>query len=388
VNRATAEVLASTEQWFISRGTPHFIEGYSATRDVFTRAVPVLSVIFLFEVLVAVNPDWHPAVNVAVVGAGFGLLLGTWAAVNRLRGRPALARPESVGPVELAVFVLAPAALPVLFGAQAGAAVAVAFTNLLLLGLIYAVTSYALLPLTRWALVKTAREVGAVLGLLARALPLLLLFMTFLFINAEVWQVAAVLEGAFLALAVGLFMAIGTTFLLARLPGEVRRMSSFTSEDDVAALCEGSPLAGWCGRVPVTGAVALSRRQRANVVMVMLFSQGLQVALVGLTIAAFFLVFGLLTITPDVVERWTGDPGDALVTWHLWGRDVVPSVQLLRVAVFLGSFSALYFAVYAVTDATYRREFFDEVVDDVRRSLAVRSVYLGLRRQISCTDGR
>ncbi|HUF33172.1 MAG TPA: hypothetical protein VMN58_08210 [Acidimicrobiales bacterium] len=380
MDRPTEELLARTEQWFISRGTPHFIEDYSAARDVFTRAAPVLTVIFLVEVLAAVNTDWHPAVNAVVLLAGVGLLLGTWAAVNRLRGRPALARPESVGPVELTVFVVAPAALHVLFGAQAGAAVAVAMTNLLLLGAIYAVTSYALLPLTRWALVKTARELGAVAGLLARALPLLLLFMTFLFINAEVWQVAAVLEGGFLALAVGLFTLVGTAFILARLPSEIRRLSAFSSSDDVASLCEGSPLDGWCDRVAPVEAAPLSGRQRANVVLVMLFSQGLQVVLVGLTIAAFFMVFGLLTITPAIVEHWTGSPGDALVTWQLWGRAVVPSVQLVRVSVFLGSFSALYFAVYAITDATYRQEFFDVVVDDVRRSLAVRTVYLGLRR--------
>ena len=33
---------------------------------------------------------------------------------------------------------------------------------------------------------------------------------------------------------------------------------------------------------------------------------------------------------------------------------------------FLAAFSGLYFTVYVLTDATYRSEFFDEVVGEVR----------------------
>ena len=34
---------------------------------------------------------------------------------------------------------------------------------------------------------------------------------------------------------------------------------------------------------------------------------------------------------------------------------------LLRVSIFLAAFSGFYVAVYAVTDATYREQFFDRV---------------------------
>ena len=49
---------------------------------------------------------------------------------------------------------------------------------------------------------------------------------------------------------------------------------------------------------------------------------------------------------------------------------------LLRVAVFLGVFSGFYVAVYAVTDDTYREQFFERVATELRQTFAVRAAYL------------
>ena len=58
--------------------------------------------------------------------------------------------------------------------------------------------------------------------------------------------------------------------------------------------------------------------------------------------------------------------------------DVV-STQLAKVSIFLGSFSGLYFTVYAVTDATYREQFFTEILRELERAVGVRAVYRHLR---------
>ena len=47
-----------------------------------------------------------------------------------------------------------------------------------------------------------------------------------------------------------------------------------------------------------------------------------------------------------------------------------------RVAGFLAAFTGLNFAVYLATDSTYRAEFREEVVAEVRQAFAVREVYL------------
>ena len=64
-----------------------------------------------------------------------------------------------------------------------------------LLALIYLWSSYGIGPLLRWGAQRGQGQLTGLGSLVARALPLLLLFTTFLFINGEVWQVAGTLEG-------------------------------------------------------------------------------------------------------------------------------------------------------------------------------------------------
>ena len=107
-----------------------------------------------------------------------------------------------------------------------------------------------------------------------------------------------------------------------------------------------------------------------------LFSQGVQIAFVSLMIGAFFVAFGLLTVPPETAARWVGGPVTELARRELWGRPVAITTELLQVAGFLTAFSGFYFTVYMLTDSTYRREFLDEVLGEVRQALAVRALYL------------
>jgi hypothetical protein len=370
-------VVKAVEEWFLSRGVPHFIDGYSVTRDVFTRTLPPLTLILLLEVALALNSHWAWWVNVLVAGASFGGLLGVWALTNAVRHRPLLARPDRVGATELAVFVLVPAVLPLLAGGQRLTALNTLVGNLVLLGLIYATTSYGLLPMTRWAVRRLVRQVGDVFNLFVRAMPLLLLFVTFLFLTAEVWQAAATLDGPFLAVTMGMFLLVGIVFVVARIPREVKGISSDLA--DVPGVAASTPAAAL-----VTGATVpsppLSRRQWVNLGLVVLFSQGVQILLVSLMIGMFFVVFGLLTVTPATAGLWSGVPVTVLAEWRWWGRPVALTSELLQVAGFLTAFSGFYFTVYVLTDTTYRREFLDDVLGEVREALAVRAVYLAAVR--------
>jgi hypothetical protein len=57
---------------------------------------------------------------------------------------------------------------------------------------------------------------------------------------------------------------------------------------------------------------------------------------------------------------------------------MVVTEELLRVTGFLTVFSGFYFTVSVLTDDTYRQEFLDEIMGEMRRSLAVRAVYLAV----------
>jgi len=372
------------ERWFLQRGIPHFIHDYRATEDVFTRALPVLLLVVLLEVFGAADLEWRWWQNLLALAGGVAVLVGAWALINRLRGRAWYRRPDDVGPVELASFVILPAMLPLIFGAQLGSAAGVLVLNLVILGLVYLVASYGIIPMTRWAFVQMLRQLGAVADLFGRALPLLLLFTVALFINTEVWQVASTLTGGLYLVVIAFFVVIGVAFLMVRLPAELGRLRDQLRGPELVQACVGTPVeqhavildAGSDGGV---AEAPLSRRQLGNVLLVLFFSQAVQVLLVTVAIAAFFFGFGLVAIRPEVVAAWLGDVDPQIVAeWHVLGAELQVTGALLKVSGFLGALSGFYFTVYVITDSTYREEFFTGIVDEVRQSLAVRNVYLAL----------
>ena len=239
---------------------------------------------------------------------------------------------------------------------------------------LYAGTTLRLRVIARWAVGRTLRSVGMMFPLVTRALPLLLLFVTFLFINTEVWMVANSLDPGVLALAVLLFAAMAVAFLLVRLPEEMDRVDDDTDPGRLAARCQGTPLEASAAEVfddrdedELAGIVEVGGLQKWNLVLVLLVSQFVQVLLLSVAVLLFFLVFGNVIMQPEVVQTWLG-------------KDVYTNVTdpLVKVSVFLAAFSGLYFTVYAVTDDTYRQQFFTSVTRELERAVAVRAVYRSL----------
>jgi hypothetical protein len=370
--------VAAIERWFLARGLPHFIDGYSASRDVFTRALPLLTLLLLLELIGALNFSWPWWLNALVAAASFAGLLAVWALTNRMRGRPLFARPDRVGATELGLFVLVPAVLPLLAGGQKLTALNTLVGNCMLLGVIYLGTSYGVVPMTRWAANRLWAQLGALLGLMVRALPLLLLFVVFLFLTPELWQVAASLNGPFLALAVGLFVALGVAFVVARIPQEVGALARFADAAECQALVAGTPAAALAASLGdgLVEPAPLGRRQWGNVGLVLLFSQGVQVLFVSLMIGVFLVAFGLIAVAPDTATAWVGRDVHRLVHGELWGRGVALTAELLQVATLLAAVAGFSFTLSLLTDRAYRQEFLDEVVQEIRQAFAVRAVYL------------
>jgi hypothetical protein len=354
---AGAERLREYERGFRRAGLPLFIAERSAATDIFNRAAPLLAFVFMAELFGALNLDWSPLANVAALAGALGLFLAGIALLNKARGRRAIAIPEDVGKVELAAFVLVPALLPLIFGGQWRSALVTAGGNLVLLGLIYAVVGLGLASILRWTLGRLVGQLRASLELFARAIPLLMIFAVVLFINAEVWQVFSGVEPAALAILTGLFVLLGITFLIARLPREVKALE----------------------READANAPPLDRRELVNVGLVMFVSQALQVLAVSLAIGGFFVAVGVLAIDPGITESWTGSAPNPLIEFDLFGQEAVLSEELVRVAGAIAAFTGLYFAISMLTDDVYRREFLEELTSEMRESFCERAEYLRLR---------
>ena len=372
-------IIDATERWFVRRGLPHAIENYSASADVWTRAWPFLLFVLFVELFASFGDRFEGWAQAAVFVAGVGILAGAFALVNVARGRPPGSLPKNIDIGELAVFVVAPAALPLWFTDRgwSGAAIIVV-VNLLVLAVAFGVTSYGLLPAFRVGFTQSLGQIRTVTQLVARGLPLLLLITAFVFLNAEMWQVAHDFPPAYFAICVAFIVLLALGFLALRVPREIVGLARFDSWESCCAAARttdapiASDLPDLDGFPPEP---TLERVEIINVGLLLTISQVVQTLLIGACSGLFYVAFGLLAVREDTILQWTtADELDPIATFGFLGDRVVLTWEHLAVAGFITAFSVLQFAVASVTDTAYREEFYDDVAGDVRSVLAVRAV--------------
>lgn len=372
----------AVERWFIRRGVPHVIHEYRATTDVFTRAVPFLALVFLIELFASFGDRFAGWAQFGVFCAGVAIALGAVAVVNRIRGRRLFQVPDRVGAIELAVFVLIPPVLPALFSDNRLSDTAgLAQINIVLLVGTYVVVSFGLLPMLVWAGAYSINQIALIGRLVGRILPLLLVFSAFLFLNAEVWQVAHDFTWPYYAIVLGVVGLIALGSVAVRVPSELVGLARFDSWEEACDLINGcdSPLAP--ATPPVDFAVSavppLDRMDRVNLGLLMFVAQAVRVVLVGVVIGAFYVAFGLLAVREATIVSWVAsDALDPLARFGLFGSELVLTWELLAVSGFIATLSALQFAVSTITDKAYREHFYDDMANEAREVLATRALYL------------
>ena len=125
--------LREYESRFRRAGLPLWIEDYSASRDVFNRAVPLLALVFFGEMLGATSLDWSLGANVAAALGGLAILLAAGAVSTGPEAGPRWRSPRRSGASSSAPFVVLPALLPLAFGGQWRSALVTAAANAALL---------------------------------------------------------------------------------------------------------------------------------------------------------------------------------------------------------------------------------------------------------------
>lgn len=379
------DVRSKTEKWLRSQGLPHLIEDYNAKSDILTRTTPFLALVFLSEISFAFGDRFSGWAQSGVVVLFMIIFLGAAVLVNWLRGRRLIQLPDDIGYLELLLFIFLPA-LPVLLTTTDGLLetfVAVVVANVLLLLLAYLVTSYGILPMTIWAFKFMMHQLGQMKRLIARSLPLLLLFSAFFFLNSEMWQVAADFTVPFYFIIIALIFLGGCGFLISRLPEEVVSLDRFDSWESVKESASEikSPLLD----EPVTQelgefrAIPISKAAKRNIQILLFFTQIVRFMLSGIVMGLFFVIFGLLAVRRNTIDHWLPSRGfSEIASWELFGAEMLLTWELLAVASFIAAFAGLQFAVSTLIDATYRENFFNDITQRLRQVLAVRRLYLEL----------
>jgi hypothetical protein len=389
-------VVRRTERWFVRQGVPFLIADYRFRTHVLPRMLPFLAVVVglgltLTVLLARTGPVLGVPAAVLVLLVG---VVGLPVALARVgRRRPRWSRNATT--TVLGAYAATPVLVPLLLlgaygrtdrvlviGRPGGPTAAAAlFTGLVLVAAFVAifvlaalVTAYGLVPLAARAVRHAVGDMRASLQLQGRALPTLLFVTFFLFFTGELWQLMNHLGWGRLVLVLVLFAAVTVLATSARLRLEIDRVEQDLSPQRLAAACTGTPLAA-LGPTPVAPPPPprLTTRQETNVLLVLATRQLIQAAVVGLGLFAFFVVLGLVIVDQTTATTWIGAEPERSAAIPFM------PVALLRAAVLLAGFGSMYFAITTMTQADYRREFFEPIISDVERTLAVRAVYLSLR---------
>lgn len=374
----------AVERWFVHRGVPQAIFHYNASEDVLTRMVPFLVFAFLLGGLAGFGDRFSGWSQFGVALVALAILTAVALGVNRLRGRRLLALPDDVGVIEIGAFLLGAPLIAVLFGDDRGTlAIQLLIVNVFVLGVGYLVTTYGAVPMFRWGVREILVQVRGIATLLARSLPLLLLFATFLFLNAEMWQVAHDLTPPFYALVILLVLAPALLFVILRSPSEIANLHSFGSWDEIDDICAATdaPIAErtTAQRSDPPELVPLDQGERRNFLLLMTTAQVVQMLMIAVVIGAFFVGFGLLTVREETILQWTeftGSDFDPLGRFSLFGSEVVVTWELFAVSGFIAAISALQFSVSQFSDELYREQFRESLEGEIREVLAVRARYL------------
>lgn len=417
--------LDDVEKWFIKRGLPHFIENYKATEDVFNRALPLFVVLVVFQMgleLTSKTVTWKDR----LIGGAIGLVAVAVVilAANLVRQPQRWYRwPRKIGPVEIALLVLLGPVVGKLSGARWGAVIADFFANIGVLALVYLLTAYAILPVLKWALRHSFEELGNLGNLASKALPMLALFGTFLFLNVDMWHIASSFKDrSQLWYTTLFFAAITFLFLMVRLPGEVKDLQGEYYLEAVIAAAADTPLHEFVGDLDdELPQLRTNRRQRVNMLFVLAFTQVIQILLLSVVVFVYFVSLGKLAVTDGQIADWLKTPeckvdlhgdhsleniqklcgftGEQAESWRkiiepgtlfgfparipLGGTELEFSEPLLRTAILLTTFSAFFFAVSAVTDEAYRKDFFESITGRIAKCLTVRCGYVNLYEKAS-----
>lgn len=368
------------ERWFVRRGVPQFIEGYSTEQSMDARAAPFIAVWIAIWTGIwwAGRSEIPLAWRVIAALASLAVVGVAYRAIMTARRRSTAGRQPKFDLTDIAAFAILPAIPTLIIGRDVVVSIFNALNLLFGIGVIYIVIAFGLIEIAMWALGRLRDHLLHIVTLLARTLPVLLILVVFLMFSAEIWEAAHALNGAELAAVLTLLLLIAVLLVVTTFRPEVRRLEAGTDHDvvrddvkDTPAAAVATPLADLA--LP---ADRMTWLQRLNLDFVVVINQLLQSFFVALLVMGFLVVFGVIVVPAPVQIQWIGGPVTVLLEFELLGEMRVLSAELLSVSALLSGIVGLYFTGLALTDSAYKAEHFTTVLGEVRQLLSVRAVYL------------
>lgn len=369
----------AADRWFLSRGLPAVLRPAALLNRVWSRSAPALAalgVVALNSLLVVsitgqhtVDISGRPDLPEGVVLTLLTFMLPIAAAVGALVSRMDSTRLRIVvADAALALIVLA-----VFFGGPARRTVGNALIFGIAIAIILVLTASGVGSILGWAARMTLSNLALAGGMFVRALPVVLL--TFLvFFNTYVWLMTSLISRVRLWAGIGFLLLIAGAFLVSSTLAEVRRLASdpkaLTGNPDRLA---GTPFEG----VPDATDIRITRGERLNAVFVVATTQMVHVLTVAVMTGAVYFILGMILVSPEVLDAWTRGTGRP--DGQLLGMTLPIPDSLIQTTMLLTAITFMYLAAKAVTDAQYRSQFLDPVIDDVRLNILALGRYRSMQ---------
>ncbi len=367
------------ERWFLRRGLTELLDDTPIRTDASVRAAPALVALFLLSVLVMAPPSGNPLLLVAAVGLG---AVG-WAGTNLARGRTPFAGVERIGWPERVAFVGGPVLVALadalLDGSGALFALAVAAATLAgqvaLLAAVLWLVNRGVVAVGVWLTREVLHTFASTATAFSRTLPLVVVLITFALFTGEMWQTVGRLGPVPYLLLFLLFTGLSAAFLSSRRQLDLRALATFEDPGRLAAALAHTPYAA-APPPPAPVTCPLDASQSANLRLVATMSRLAVAGVVGVAVFAFYLALGVVVVSPETMQAWTGAPPEVLLSWSGPQRRYLVAWEQIRVAGFLAIFAGFYYAVASATDPTLRDAVQDTAEDAVREACAARVALL------------
>ena len=238
-----------------------------------------------------------------------------------------------------------------------------------------------------WSLKHAIHQLASLPPMIAKVLPVLMVSVLFIFVNADLWKLANGLSFPRTWAVLGLMgllavFVVVTTSLerTARLLGRSRGddIARFSDNDyEYAAALEGgiwNTAQDWVEEKKILEHRPLKIAPWSNLIIPMI-GQIIQATLFMLLVFGFFMGFSSIAISDTTIESWMTVKPEHL---KILGVDTNINAVVIKVSMIVAVFSGLNFVATTSSDEKYARSFLKPMIERIKHILIIRDIYLGL----------
>ena len=239
-----------------------------------------------------------------------------------------------------------------------------------------------------WSLKHAIHQLASLPPMIAKVLPVLMVSVLFIFVNADLWKLANGLSFPRTWAVLGLMgllavFVVVTTSLerTARLLGRSRGddIARFTEDDyEHAAALEGgiwNTAQDWVEEKKILGHRPLKIAPWSNLIIIPMIGQIIQATFFMLLVFGFFMGFSSIAISDTTIESWMTVKPEHL---KILGVDTNINAVVIKVSMIVAVFSGLSFVATTSSDEKYARSFLKPMIERIKHILIIRDIYLGL----------